>query len=162
MYRGYDIADLAEHATYEDVAYLLLEGELPSSEASAAFHDELSARELPAPAAAVVDGGSRESAPMEMLRTAASSLSFTDPAEAAIDRENERRKGAQLIALLPTVVARPHPLRQGVAAGRARAGVARGPTRSRQTPHSRIRRTSSRCGAASRRRSRRCARSTSR
>ncbi|MFL5937624.1 MAG: citrate/2-methylcitrate synthase [Gaiellaceae bacterium] len=114
MYRGYDIADLAEHATYEDVACLLLEGELPSSDASAAFHDELSARELPPPAAAIVDRGSRESAPMEMLRTAASSLSFTDPAEAAIDRENERRKAAQLIARLPTIVARYHRLRQGL------------------------------------------------
>ena len=31
MYRGYDIADLAEHSTYEEVAYLLLEDELPSS-----------------------------------------------------------------------------------------------------------------------------------
>ena len=101
MYRGYDIADLAEHATYEDVAYLLLEGELPSGEASAAFREELSARELPPPAAAIVDGRARESAPMEMLRTAVSSLSFTDPAEAAIDRENERRKAAQLIAQLP-------------------------------------------------------------
>ena len=114
MYRGYDIADLAGHASYEDVAYLLLEGELPSSEASAAFREELSARELPSPAAAIVDDRSRESAPMEMLRTAASSLSFTDSAEAAIDRENERRKAARLIAQLPTIVARHHRLRQGL------------------------------------------------
>jgi citrate synthase len=114
MYRGYDIADLADHATYEDVAYLLLEGELPSSEASAAFREELSARELPSPAAAIVDDRSRESAPMEMLRTAASSLSFTDSAEAAVDRENERRKAARLIAQLPTIVARHHRLRQGL------------------------------------------------
>ena len=114
MYRGYDIADLADHASYEDVAYLLLEGELPSSEASAAFREELSARELPSPAAAIVDDRSRESAPMEMLRTAASSLSFTDSAEAAIDRENERRKAARLIAQLPTIVARHHRLRQGL------------------------------------------------
>ena len=85
MYRGYDIADLAEHATYEDVAYLLLEGELPSGEASAPFREELSARELPPPAAAIVDGRARESAPMEMLRTAVSSLSFADPAEAAAE-----------------------------------------------------------------------------
>ena len=32
MYRGYDIADLAEHATYEEVAYLLLEGDVQSAE----------------------------------------------------------------------------------------------------------------------------------
>ena len=47
MYRGYDIADLAEHATYEEVAYLLLEGELPSAEQLRAFKEELADRELP-------------------------------------------------------------------------------------------------------------------
>lgn len=51
---------------------------------------------------------------MEMLRTAVSSLSFSDPAEAAIDRANERRKAALLIAQLPTVVARYHRVRQGL------------------------------------------------
>jgi citrate synthase len=48
-----------------------------------------------------------------MLRTAVSLLSFSDPAEAAIDRENERRKAVQLIAQLPTIVARHHRLRNG-------------------------------------------------
>ncbi len=47
IYRGYDIADLAEHSTYEETAYLLLHGELPSSEALEAFTRELAARELP-------------------------------------------------------------------------------------------------------------------
>ena len=41
MYRGYDIADLAEHATYEEVAFLLLEGELPTSEQLAALATRL-------------------------------------------------------------------------------------------------------------------------
>ena len=106
MYRGYDIDDLAEHATYEEVAYLLLEGELPSSDQLAAFRDELAARELPAATGAIVDGRAQDAAPMEMLRTAVSSVSFSDPAEAAVDRANERRKAAQLIAQLPTIVAR--------------------------------------------------------
>ena len=114
MYRGYDIADLAEHATYEEVAYLLLEGELPSGEQLAAFREELSARELPPATAAIVDGRAQDAAPMEMLRTAVSSLSFSDPAEAAIDRANERRKAAQLIAQLPTIVARYHRVRHGL------------------------------------------------
>jgi citrate synthase len=114
MYRGYDIADLAEHATYEEVAYLLLEGDLPDGEQLAAFRDELSARELPAPTAAIVDGRAQDASPMEMLRTAVSSLSFSDPDEAAIDRPNERRKAAQLIAKLPTIVARYHRRRQGL------------------------------------------------
>ena len=40
MYRGYDISDLAEHATYEEVAYLLIEGDLPDGEQLAAFREE--------------------------------------------------------------------------------------------------------------------------
>jgi citrate synthase len=113
MYRGYDIADLAEHATYEEVAYLLLEGELPDGEQLATFEEELSRRELPRAVQALIDGNAKDAAPMEMLRTAVSLLSFSDPAEAAIDRDNERRKAAQLIAQLPTIVARHHRLATG-------------------------------------------------
>ena len=51
---------------------------------------------------------------MEMLRTAVSSLSFSDPAEAAVDRANERRKAASLIAQLPTIVARYDRARHGM------------------------------------------------
>ena len=64
---------------------------------------------------------------MEMLRTAVSSLSFTDPAEAAIDRANERRKAAQLIAQLPTIVARYQRLRAGARRDRARSRRSRTP-----------------------------------
>src|ERR671937_266517 len=110
-YRGYDIADLAEHASYEEVSYLLLEGELPTSEELAGFEEELAERELPRPVQAVIDGNAKDASPMEMLRTAVSQLSFYDPAEAAIDAENERRKAAQLIAQLPMIVARHHRLR---------------------------------------------------
>jgi len=124
MYRGYDIADLAEHATYEEVAYLLLEGELPDGEQLATFEEELSRRELPRAVQALIDGNAKDAAPMEMLRTAVSLLSFSDPAEAAIDRDNERRKAAQLIAQLPTIVARHHRLATG------HAPVAPDPSRS--------------------------------
>src|SRR5256714_670402 len=57
-YRGYDIADLAEHASYEEVAYLLLEGDLPDADDFAVFEEELAERELNAStfAARVVAG----------------------------------------------------------------------------------------------------------
>ena len=113
MYRGYDIADLAEHATYEEVAYLLLEGELPDAGQLEAFEEELSQRELPRAVQALIDGNAKDATPMEMLRTAVSLLSFSDPAEAAIDRGTERRKAAGLIAQLPTIVARHHRLATG-------------------------------------------------
>jgi citrate synthase len=114
MYRGYDIGDLAQHATYEEVAYLLLEGDLPGGDQLAAFREELSARELPEAVARIVDDNAADAAPMEMLRTAVSALSFSDPAEAATDAANERRKAAALVARLPTIVARHHRRRQGL------------------------------------------------
>ena len=51
---------------------------------------------------------------METLRTAVSALSFADPAEDAIDRENEVRKAVELIARLPTIVARYERRRRGL------------------------------------------------
>jgi citrate synthase len=114
MYRGYDIADLADHSTYEEVAYLLLEGELPTGEQLDAFKEELSARDLKPAVCAIVDGSAGEASPMEMLRTAVSALSFSDPAEGAIDRDRERRTAAQLIAQLPTIVARYQRRREGL------------------------------------------------
>ena len=114
MYRGYDIADLAEHASYEEVAYLLLEGELPSGEELGAFAERLTgARTLPAAVLTIVDGNAMDASPMETLRTAVSALSFSDPAEDAVDRENECRKAVSLIAQLPTIVARYERRRRG-------------------------------------------------
>jgi 2-methylcitrate synthase len=115
MYRGYDIADLAEHATYEETAYLLLEGDLPDAGELASFSEELAAaRDLPRAVEALIDGNARDASPMEMLRTAVSLLSFSDPAEASVAREDERRKAVQVIAQLPTIVARHQRLRQGL------------------------------------------------
>ena len=112
MYRGYDIAELAEHSSYEEVAYLLLHGELPSSEELASFRDELGQRELPHEVAALVDASARTALPMDILRTAVSALAFGDPDRTANDAEAGRRKAARLIAQAPTIVARYHRRRQ--------------------------------------------------
>ncbi|MDX6513961.1 MAG: citrate synthase, partial [Gaiellaceae bacterium] len=114
MYRGYDIADLAEHSNYEEVAYLLLNGELPSGAELEASKEELSSRKLSGEAAVVVDTAANQAAPMELLRTAVSALSFADPDKAANDQEAGRRKAARLIAQLPTIVARYHRVREGL------------------------------------------------
>jgi 2-methylcitrate synthase len=114
MYRGYDIADLAEHSTYEEVAYLLLHGELPSGDELDAFRELLSERSLPSHVAAIVDGSAAQALPMDMLRTAVSALAFADPDRDGNDGEAERRKAARLIAQVPTVVGRYHRRRQGL------------------------------------------------
>src|SRR5204862_487954 len=65
MYRGYDIAELAEHSTYEEVAYLLLHGELPRGDELSACSELLAQRDLPAHVEAIVGplhGGANEAA----------------------------------------------------------------------------------------------------
>src|SRR4051812_32620486 len=113
MYRGYDIADLAEHATYEEAAYLLLYGELPDGDELAAFREALAQRELPAHVAALIDETAATALPMDALRTAVSALAFTDPDRDANDRDAGIRKATRLIAQAPTVVARYHRRRHG-------------------------------------------------
>ncbi len=114
MYRGYDIADLAEHSTYEDVAYLLLHGELPDDAQRAAFHAQLADRALPQITVDVLDAAASGAAPMDMLRTVASTLEFGQPWRGKIDRESELQAAATLIAKLPTAVARYHRRRNGL------------------------------------------------
>ncbi|TML39391.1 MAG: citrate/2-methylcitrate synthase [Actinobacteria bacterium] len=114
MYRGYDIADLAEDSTYEETALLLLDGELPSSDALAAFESELGDRELPLATAKLIDRSAGQAAPMEMLRTAVSTLSFSDPGRGKTDAESGRRTATRLVAQLPTIVARYQRRREGL------------------------------------------------
>jgi citrate synthase len=106
MYRGYDIADLAEHSTYEEVAYLLLHGELPDADALAAFTRDLAQRELPDDVAEAIDRSALAALPMDMVRTVTSMLSFGAPDAGATDRESSLAAASRLIAKLPTAIAR--------------------------------------------------------
>ena len=107
MYRGYDIADLAEHSTYEETAYLLLHGELPSPEELQEFTRELAKRDLPDLLADAVDRSATDAKPMDLVRTAASMLSFGH-------EDSSLAAASRLIAQIPTVIARQHRRRQGL------------------------------------------------
>src|SRR2546421_1073118 len=113
MYRGYDITDLAEHATYEETAYLLLHGELPSGDELERFREELAAREPSDEVRGLVDRCAGGAEPMDLLRTAASMLSFGSAERGKIDRDSGLRTAARLIAQLPTIVARYSRRREG-------------------------------------------------
>jgi citrate synthase len=115
MYRGYDIADLSEHSTYEDTAYLLLHGELPDAAARTSFRRELADRDLPEPVLHAIDESASRAAPMEMLRTVASMLSFDAEGPGAVDREAGLAAATRLIAKLPTAIAHHHRRRLGLA-----------------------------------------------
>ena len=114
MYRGYDIADLAEHSTYEDVAYLLLYGELPDEFERSTFHRLLADRELPQLTRDVIDAAASDALPMDLLRTVASTLSFGTLRQGKTDRASELQAAATLIAKIPTAIAHYHRRRQGL------------------------------------------------
>ena len=114
MYRGYDIADIAEHSTYEDTAYLLVHGELPDEAARETFRRALSERTLPAAAQHAIDESAAQATPMEMVRTVASMLSFGSDAQGATDREAGLAAATSLIAKLPTAIAHHHRRRLGL------------------------------------------------
>lgn len=114
VYRGYTIEDLAEHSTFEETAYLLLEGELPAKRALADFSARLAAeRALDGRVLDLIRAYPAEAEPMAVLRTAVSSLGLVDP-DAGDDRpEATRRKAIRLIAKTPTIVAAFDRLRNG-------------------------------------------------
>ncbi|MFZ1881905.1 MAG: citrate/2-methylcitrate synthase [Gaiellaceae bacterium] len=114
MYRGYDIADLAEHSTYEETAYLLLHGELPDAAAAEAFARELVQRDLPAATVDAIDEAAATGSPMDVLRTVASMSSFGLPGHGSTDRGHGLTASTRLIAQLPTAIARQHRRRQGL------------------------------------------------
>jgi citrate synthase len=73
LYRGYDIADLAQHASFEEVAFLLLHGELPSAEELALFQHQIDGeRELPGAVIDVLRAIPRQAPMMDVLRTGVS------------------------------------------------------------------------------------------
>jgi 2-methylcitrate synthase len=79
-YRGYDIADLAAHCEFEEVAYLLLRGKLPNATELAAYKQKLKRlRGLPANVRTVLEQLPAATHPMDVLRTGVSALGCTLP-----------------------------------------------------------------------------------
>ena len=79
-YRGYHIDDLVANTTYEEVAYLLLHGELPDEAQLQAFKEMLANEQtIPQPIVDMLQSMPPGSVPMAMLRTAVSMLAMYDP-----------------------------------------------------------------------------------
>ena len=116
IYRGYDIADLAREASFEEVLYLLWHGELPDRDALSEFTAELSSEYSVGEGVIttledLVEANER---PMAAVRTAVSMLSAYEPEET--DPENldaSRRKGRRIAAKFPTILAAYDRLRSG-------------------------------------------------
>jgi len=113
-YRGYDIRELAKHSTFEEVAYLLLFGELPSKNELEVFTEELKElRELPPQIIGLLTHLPPFSHPMVVLRTAISYLGTMDKYIHYRSHEKSLQKAKSLIAKLPTIVAYFHRIRSG-------------------------------------------------
>ncbi|MGH9486407.1 MAG: citrate synthase [Terriglobales bacterium] len=116
-YRGYNIHDLAEKSTFEETAYLLWFGQLPTSSELANLKRDLSAAlTLPQPIEQLLSGfqaNAPKATSMDVLRTTVSALALYDPDAADMGREANVRKSIRLIAQTAAIVAGLDRLRHG-------------------------------------------------
>lgn len=110
IYRGYEIADLAANATFEDVAYLLLEGDKPTPAQRDTFAKELVAeRSITSDITAFLQAAAMPlragtTVPMDVLRTAVSMLSHDDPQSLDNSPAANLAKAKRLTAKIPTII----------------------------------------------------------
>lgn len=113
-YFGYNINTLAEHATFEEVIYLLWNGALPNrSELKELKAGLVAERELPQNVVEFLAHIPEGSAPMDVLRTAISMLSLYDPIARDNSMEANRKKALKLMARVSTIVTTFNSLRNG-------------------------------------------------
>ncbi len=107
-YRGYRIEDLAGEVSYEETAFLLLHGDLPTRSHLKEFEGRLRAmRELPAPIVELLKQIPPNNHPMDVLRTSTSAMAHFDPEVNAspTDHAANVRKAERMIAQMPTAIA---------------------------------------------------------
>src|SRR5262245_49305857 len=107
-YRGYRIEDLAGRVSYEETAYLLLHGDLPTSEKLREFDARLRAsRPIPEPLITLFRAIPKHIHPMDVLRSSVSVLAHFDPDVEAppTDHAANVRKAERMIAQMATAVA---------------------------------------------------------
>lgn len=116
-YRGYDIHDLAERSTFEETAYLLWFGRLPTAAELQSLRQDLRSASI-APASALellarFHAGSPSALPMDTLRSVVSALGVQDADARDMSREANVRKSIRLLAQTATLVAALDRIRKG-------------------------------------------------
>jgi 2-methylcitrate synthase/citrate synthase II len=105
-YCGYPVTELAEHATFEEVAYLLLYGELPNAKQLTEFKQRVAAaRKIPEPLRNLLKALPADVIPMDALRSAVSVLAHFDPDVSSSARDANLRKAERLLGQIPVAVA---------------------------------------------------------
>ncbi len=113
-YRGYDIADLARQATFEEVTYLLLHGDLPRPSQLDGFVVQLTAaRTIPAELVPAFRLMPRDTDPMRVLQAAVAILGMSDSDTTDNSHAANVRKAARLTSQVATAICAHHRVRQG-------------------------------------------------
>ena len=104
-YRGYDIIELAKYATFEEVAYLLIHGELPTAAELSAYHKKLKTlRNLPDALKRVLEQIPANAHPMDVMRTGCSMLGTLEPESADRNIDDAKLLGDRLIACFGSIL----------------------------------------------------------
>jgi 2-methylcitrate synthase len=104
-YRGYDITELAQYATFEEVAYLLIHGELPNKIQLSAYHQKLKTlRGLPTALKAVLEQIPASAHPMDVMRTGCSMLGTLEPESQDRNIDDAKLLGDRLIACFGSIL----------------------------------------------------------
>lgn len=113
-YRGYPVDQLAEKCSFEEVAYLLFHGELPSRAKLRAFEKaERAARELTRDQIAMIKLFPKSAHPMDTIRTAVSYLGTREVAWGGEPAKADLARGLDLLAKIPTMIATDFRFRSG-------------------------------------------------
>jgi len=104
-YRGYDIIELAKHATFEEVAYLLIHGELPNTAQLSAYHQKLKKlRGIPEALKKVLEQIPANAHPMDVMRTGCSMLGTLEPEAADRNIDAAKDLGDRLISCFSSIL----------------------------------------------------------
>ncbi len=104
-YRGYDIIELANNATFEEVAYLLIHSELPNKAQLSAYHAKLKKlRSLPEALKTVLEQIPKNTHPMDVMRTACSMLGTLEPEAADRNTDAAKDLGDRLISCFGSIL----------------------------------------------------------
>lgn len=115
IYRGYRIEDLAEHSNFMEVAFLLLNGELPKKKELEDFEKQvMAARDVPEYLSESMKHWPKGARPMDVLQASIPALAIGDPDINEETRAANVRMATRLIARVPAVVAGWHRIRQGL------------------------------------------------
>lgn len=106
VYRGYKVQDLAEHCTFEEVAFLMVNDDLPDSVQLNAFTElEKGYRNLSNDLLTVIQKYPKDAHPMDTLRTGVSFLGMEDPRVWDDSPETNMDKFISLLARIPSIIA---------------------------------------------------------